>query len=83
MKKQNWIKLIGYILLWVLIVFLLTILADGFLGFKVDAAAATSSLVYDAGFGVEGGLLSVVLYITGCILLILWGRKPTNVWVEA
>lgn len=51
---------------------------------KVDAAAATSSLVYDAGFGVEGGLVSLTLYAAGCIILIIWGRKhgrkPFNVW---
>lgn len=51
---------------------------------KVDAATATSSLVYDAGFGVEGGLVSVALYTAGCIILVLWGRKhgrkPLNVW---
>lgn len=51
---------------------------------KVDAVAATSSLVYDAGFGVEGGLVSVALYVTGCVILIIWGRKhgrkPLDVW---
>lgn len=54
--------------------------------FKVDAASATSSFVYDAGFGVEGSLLATLMMIAGCVILILWGKKhgkkPTDIWAE-
>lgn len=54
--------------------------------FRLDAANAASSLVYDVGFGIEGALPATLLTIAGCIILILWGRKhgkkPLDVWAS-
>lgn len=50
--------------------------------FKLDAA--TDSLVYNVGFGVEGTIFAIGIQVIACILMFLWARKhpkePTDIW---
>lgn len=46
--------------------------------FKLDAATARDSLVYNVGFGIEGTVFADVLLILGCVVLFLWGRKHSK-----
>ena len=54
--------------------------------FKLDAASARNSFVYNVGFGVEGSGLSLVLLAVTSVLIFLWGKKkgkrPTDVWED-
>lgn len=49
---------------------------------KLDAAS--DSLVYNVGFGVEGTVFAIGIQIVVCVLLYLWAkkhpRKPTDIW---
>lgn len=52
--------------------------------FRLDAAAANNSVVYNVGFGIEGTLFADVILIIACVCLYLWGnkyaKKPCDVW---
>lgn len=43
--------------------------------FKLDAASATNSLVYNTGFGIEGTVATDVLFVIAIVLVVYFGRK--------
>ena len=54
--------------------------------FKLDASTAQNSFAYNVGFGIEGTIVADVVFLLGCVILFLWGKKygkkPYDVWAE-
>lgn len=50
-------------------------LIDPYSVFKLDAASAHSSFAYDVDFGIEGTLMSTVVFVIACIALYVWGSR--------
>lgn len=54
--------------------------------FKLDASTAKDSFAYNVGFGIEGTIVADVVFLLGCVILFLWGKKygkkPYDVWAE-
>ncbi len=54
--------------------------------FKLEAASARSSLVYNVDFGIESTLFACLLQIAVAAAVFYWGRKnkrkPTDIWEE-